>query len=218
MLKAVLTVPCPSIGFANSPPGAHTVFRGSHTSILSFKRHCSSQACRSCLATLLWDANKATSHAQQEPCRRLVLHKCSKAPPFLSPRGGRSQKRGESQCPHRALLCTSLWPARDRQEGKHVRACMASEEINYHRKQGARGLGEPYHTPSTALHQQSSLKLPPLPPESSESGGQRCRAMGSCEYQWLLCLVHPLARCLLDHWPQEPTMEPRVAIGVHGTT
>lgn len=154
MLKAVLTIPRPFIGFANSPPGAHTLFRGSHTSILSFKRHCSSQACRSCLATLLWDANKATSHAQQEPCRRLVLPKCSKAPPFLSPRGGRSQKRGESQCPHRALLCTSLWPARDRQDGKRegmhgLRGNQLPQETRGQRPWGA--LSHTFHSSPSAV-------------------------------------------------------------------
>lgn len=109
-----------------------------------------------------------------------------------------------------ALLWTSLW------EGKHARARMASEEINYHMKQGARALGEPYPTPSTALHQQPRLKLPPLSPETSENGGQRCRAVGSCEYQCLLflliLLVHPLPP---EHQCHEATMELSVAISPH---
>lgn len=61
MFKAVLTVPCSSLGFADFPPGVHTDFRGSHTSLLSFKGHCSSQVCQSSLASPLCDINKATS-------------------------------------------------------------------------------------------------------------------------------------------------------------
>lgn len=217
MLKAVLTIPRPSISFANSPPGAHTVFRGSHTSILSF-------------ATAL---PKPVGPALPHPFGMLIkphpmLSKnhagdwsCPSAlklpPSFLQ--GVAGAKRGERANVPTGLCCA---PACGQRETGSMETCEGMhglrEEINYPRKQGARGLGEPYHTPSTALHQQSSLKLPPLPPESSESGRQRRRAMGSCEYQWLVCLVHPLARCLLNHWPQEPTMELRVAISVHGTT
>lgn len=160
-------------------------------------------------ASPLCDANKATSSSARAT---QVLCKGSKAPPFLFPKGarGRSQKRGESQGPHMALLWTSLW------EGKHARARMASEEINCHMKQGARALGEPYPTPSTALHQQPRPKLPPLSPETSENGGQRCRAAGSCEYQCLLflliLLVHPLPP---EHQSHEATMELSVAISPH---
>lgn len=208
MFKAVLTVPCSSLGFADFPPGVHTDFRGSHTSLLSFKGHCSSQVCQSSLASPLCDINKATSSSARTRQETGPVASALKLPPpsFFQGVAGAGAKRGDRASVPTGLCCG---PACGQQEGKQARACMASEEINYHTKPGARGLGEPYHTPSTALHQQPSLKLPPLAPQSSERGGQRRRATGSCEYQWLLILlVHPWARHLLKHRPQEPTLEP----------
>ena len=100
----MLTAPHPSIGFANSPPGAHAVFRGSHTSILSVKCHCSSQACQSCCAAPLWDANKATSilsknHEGDWSCTSAL----KLLPSFLQ--GVAGAKRGERASVPTGLCC-----------------------------------------------------------------------------------------------------------------